>query len=156
MKRVYSENITNVIKRYLDSENVKYQFDENKGQFRCKYYNIKVIINVNDDDFFVYAYVKMDISDKIKPRLYQYIHIASQHSSFANFAYDEDERQLVCQCYTSCLGFVPTREIVEESIIDVVHRLDCYNDIFLDLLKGKVLSNEEMENISTFEFRRTY
>ena len=121
-----------------------------------EYGGITLAVNPSTDDFLTYSYIKMDLSDEIRYQLYKYINILSGYWSFSNFVYDEDKGYLVCQCYTNCYGCIPSREIIEESIIDVMRRMDSYYDIFTDLSKGKVLPDEVLEKIATFEFRRIY
>lgn len=156
MKRSYSDSIVNAIKSFLDSLSTQYSFDEEKGKFKFKYYNTMIIINVNDDDFFAYTTRKMATTEETLPLLYKYINKISEDCYFANFVYDKDEGYLVCQCYINCFNYIPSREIIEESILSVAHRMDCYVDIFFDISKWKSLPDDMLESIATFEFRRTY
>lgn len=155
MKRVYNENIAKAIKSYLDTMNVQYGFEEENGKFTFKYYQIKIVINVNKDDFYTYAYAKLNTSEETRPLVYKYIHKISHNESFSHFTYDEDTDCFLCQCYTNCFNLVPSREIIEESILSVALRTDAHYDIFCDIADGKMISDEVVDTVASFEFRRT-
>lgn len=152
MKRNYNENIANAVRLYLDSINVPYSYIEDDGKFTFCYYQSVVIIRVNNNDFYSYAFTKLGVTEEMHPILYKHIHRISKGNYLSNFAYDEDEGFLICQCYTNCYGFIPNREIIEDGILEVALRLDSHIDIFNSIItKGENSSDDVLELLAEFE-----
>lgn len=153
MKRIYAQGIADAISSYLDATNIDYTFDEEKGKFTFNYYQLKLIINVNEDDFFTYTYTKLKPSEQTLSLVYKYMQRIGSAESLANFTYDE-EGYLVCRCYTNCFDYIPPQEMIEDSILSVANRMDSYCDVFSIIANEDAPSDEVLEQLATFEFRR--
>ncbi len=124
-KYTYSDEIANVVKRFLIEDDWHYSFDENTGVFefglriRSKLQKIKYILDVHEDDLVVYGITPIgaDRDDaEMMARMAEFICRANYGLKNGNFEFDFRDGEIRYKCYIDCEEIVPSTEIVSNCI----------------------------------------
>ena len=121
----YSERIVNPVKEYLEWQEWKYIFDQERGtiQFgvgiRGRMNGIRYLIQLNEHDYNVYAVCPISVDEKNKEELRQMMEFvcrANYGLRDGNFELDLNDGEIRFKTYVNANGVDLTQEIVEKSI----------------------------------------
>ena len=121
----YSKEIANQIRNYLDEDDWRYSFYEEKGVFgfdltvggRVK--AVKYFIDVMETEYLVYVTTPLSVSaddKKAMKEMAEFVCRANHGLKQCNFEFDMDNGEFLIKYYVDCAGRLPTKEIIENSL----------------------------------------
>lgn len=162
MKKTYSKKLADIIKSYCDSVNLTYEFDEELGEIEfstelnSKIEEMYCRIIISEDYYCVIGHFDLHISDETIDNIMEYLHKINYYSYFSTFVIDLNKKEIYSQCYTNCIGVIPTQEIIKESILSAKELVERYGDILVDISEGREPSKEVFEKLIEEELEKEY
>lgn len=154
MERIYSVEAAGLIKKFLDEDDWRYSFDQEKGLFRFglsikgKLKNIQYLIVVNKDDYTVYAVSPLSADqddDEQMKKMAEFVCRANYGLRNGNFELDFQDGELRYKCYVNCNGDLPSMEIVEKSIHCPAVMFTRYGKGIIEILFGSMNADEAVK-----------
>lgn len=121
----YSENVMNPVKEYLDWQEWKYTFDQDRGIFQfglgihSRMKNIRYLIQLNEHDYNVYGVCPVSADNEDEDQMHQMMEFmcrANYGMRDGNFELDVNDGEIRFKTYVNANGVDLTQEIVEKSI----------------------------------------
>ena len=137
MANEYNIGIANVVREYLESQEWRFSWDEEKGLFtlgmniHCKLKNCKIYIHIYKDGLLVRAlspiYADVDDPDVMK-RTSQYLHLANYGLRNGNFEIDLSDGEIAYKAYAFFADEMPTVKMVERYVDITYFMMRDYGD----------------------------
>jgi hypothetical protein len=132
-KFTYSNEITAVVKQFLDGEDWHYSFDENRGildfglRNRSKIQKIKYLVDVKDDEIIFYGIcpIGADRDDaEMMAQMAEFLCRANYGLKNGSFEFDFRDGEIRYKSFVDCDGVLPSTEVVKNSIycIDAMYK----------------------------------
>ncbi len=143
METNYSEEITEAIRNFLDEDDWKYEFDEERGIFRfgvgieSKLKHLRYFIPVRDDSYVVYAISPIDADSddsSVMKEMAEFVCRANYGLRNGNFELDMSDGELRYKVFVDCDGITLSDEVVKGSIIIPSVMFDRYAPGILDIM----------------------
>lgn len=125
MSSSYNTDIANEIHSFLEDDNWKFSFDDNRGIFRftlglrTKMKKIDYIVDVKETDYFVYAISPMS-ADENDPQqmkeIAEFICRANYNLTNGNFELDFNDGEIRYKCYHNCEDGAPSHKTIHDTI----------------------------------------
>ena len=142
-KKDYSQSIVDIIGSFLEEDNWKSTFDEQKGIFlfslnlNGKIKRIQYQLEVTENDYLVYVFspIGADTEDeKMKEVLAEFICRANYGLKNGNFEIDMNDSEIRFKIFVSCDGILPSREVVRRSIYTPALIFNRYSEGITDII----------------------
>lgn len=146
-EKSYSETIEKVIKKFLDGDDWKYSFDEEKGVFSfglCMDGEIKKIdylILVCEDSYIVYGNcsVGVNMNDKVTvANLAEFICRVNCGLPYGNFEFNYTDGTVTYKSDIYCKDIEVSDAVVEHSIYVISSMFENYGKGLLNVISGKL------------------
>ena len=120
----YSDEIVNVVKKFLAEDNWHYSFNEDTGIFRfglrirSKIQNISYVIDVHDDEFIVYGMCPIG-ADRKDPEMMAQMAEFICHANFGmkNGCFELDrDGEIRFRSFVDCEDLLPSTSVVKNSV----------------------------------------
>lgn len=154
-EKTYSETIANAIKSYLKEDDWHFSFDEEKGLFkfdltlsRGKIKNINYLIDVEDDEYIVYAAAPIGADEedkKMMANMAEFICRANYGLPRGNFELDMRDGEVRFKCFVDCDGITPTSEMVQHSIHCPAAMFKRYGSGIVDIIFRNATAKDAIE-----------
>lgn len=151
-KRIFSLEIAEAIKQYLDNEECHYSYDEDFGAFEFdmpgslgRFRTISCIIYVNKTSFTAYGFcpLRADRSNKEEmAAMAEFFTRANYGLKNGNFEMDYNDGEIRYKSHADCEGVLPAPSIIEKCIFFPVAMLDRYFSGIEDVLYRNVSPEE--------------
>lgn len=132
----YSKEITTAINNFLNEDDWHFSFDEQRGLFnfglnlKSKIKHIKYIVEVQEDEFLVYAVSPIGANYGLKN---------------GNFELDMRDGEIRYKSFVSCGGITPTPEMIKRSIYCPATMFEQYGDGIVDIILGNATAKSAIE-----------
>ncbi len=121
----FSIRLAFVIRQFLEDDDWKYSFDQDKGVFKfnltlaTRIKSVQYHVIVHEDDYTVYATSPLNV-DKDEPEtmanMAEFLHRANYGLRNGNFEMDFRDGEVRYKCFVNCDGQLPTTQIIKDSI----------------------------------------
>lgn len=147
VERIYSAEIANAIISFLKEENWKFTFNRENGQFTFgvnlnnKIRAINYQITLYEKDFVVQAFpsIGVDSSDKkMIATMSEFVCCANCGMRNGNFIFDVRDGGIGFKSFVDCAGTIPTKNIIENSILIPALSFERYGSGILEIIFGNV------------------
>lgn len=121
----YSDEIVNVIKKFLEDDDWHYSFDEDTGIFRfdlrirSKIQSISYVIDVHDDEYVTYGMCPIGADHENREMMAQMAEfICRANYGLKNGCFELDFRdgEIRFRSYVDCENCIPSAEVVKNSV----------------------------------------
>lgn len=127
----------------LGQLNVRYDYNQEKQviilgtKVECKLKNLQYFIQINDEDFIVYALCPMNADEESKNEILRYLAMANYGLFNGNFEMDVRDGEIRYKCYVDCreMNSIPDI-VVARAIILPVTMFERFGDGLAALLMG--------------------
>ena len=140
----YSDEIVNVVKKFLAEDNWHYSFNEDTGIFRfglrirSKIQNISYVIDVHDDEFIVYGMcpIAADRKDpEMMAQMAEFICQANFGMKNGCFELDRDG-EIRFRSFVDCEDLLPSTSVVKNSVYCTAAMFKRYAAGIVDIIFG--------------------
>lgn len=137
----YDASIARLIKKFLDEDDWKYDFDANKGLFSFglnlsnKLKKVSYCIRVRDDCYMVYAISPLN-ADDCKAEIAEFITRANYGLRNGNFEMDFDDGEIRYKSFVDFDGTVPGTQVIRDSIYVPASMFKRYGNGIVNILFG--------------------
>lgn len=132
-KYEYSNELANVVKKFLSEDDWNYSFDEDKGLFefglkiKTKLQKIDYFIDVKEDELLVYgiAPIGAECDDaEMMAQMAEFLCRANYGLKNGSFEFDFRDGEIRYKSFVDCDGVFPSTEVVKNSIycIDAMYK----------------------------------
>lgn len=140
---MYSYQLTNAVKKYLEENDKKYEFHEEQGTFLMKgvlndeLNECTVIIMIREDMIITCATIDVSADNENVDAVEEYITRANSNTKIGKFTLNYNGGEIVYMVTTDCAGgAIPTNEIIENAIYVPIAMFFKYGEGLLDVLAG--------------------
>ena len=141
---MYSKELANIMKSYLDSYELKYNFDENDGAFTFatklsgKIRRVIFSIIVGYSSYYIIGFLDApDFDDTLIPSVSEFLHRVNFLCHESRFELDADGKIVCCTQCINCKGVTPNDELITYSISDILYCIKKYGKGLVDVIKRK-------------------
>lgn len=155
MGKIYSQDLMNTIKNYLDSEGWAYNFEEDNGLIRLSL-NIKsqlrklnYLIDVKKTEYLVYGVLPVggDTDDpQLMASLGEFVCRANYGLKNGCFEFDWNDGEIRYKSYVDCDGQLPTERMIRNSIYCVATMVEHYSPGFTGIMFAGESAADAAEN----------
>lgn len=147
----YSDEIANVIKRFLAENDWYYSFNEDTGIFRFglrirgKIQNISYVINVHDDEFVTYGVcpIGADREDpEMMAQMAEFICRANYGLQNGCFEMDWRDGEIRFRSYVDCENLLPSTTVIKNSVHCTAAMIKRYAPGIVDIIFGGVKAKD--------------
>ena len=144
-KYEYSDEIVNVVKKFLTDDDWHYSFNEDTGIFRfglkikSKIQNISYVIHVRDDEFVTYGMcpIGADQEDpEMMAQMAEFICRANYGLKNGCFELDFRDGEIRFRSYVDCENQLPSRAVVKNSVYCTAAMIERYAPGIVDIIFG--------------------
>jgi hypothetical protein len=141
----YSDEIVNVVKKFLTDDDWHYSFNEETGIFRfglrirSKIQNISYVIDVHDDEFVTYGIcpIGADREDpEMMAQMAEFICRANYGLKNGCFELDFSDGEIRFRSFVDCDDLLPSTEVVKNSIHCTAAMIKRYAAGIVDIIFG--------------------
>jgi len=159
------KNLTDVrlsIKSYLKSSDQPFEFNKKKAVFKfstdanSEIKKLIYYIFLTDEGYCIVTDFDLKITKETAGVLSMYLHRINYYLYYGSFVLDFNNRQVYCQNFTNCIGIIPSRKMIEESILSIKEQIDKFGDIIVGITKGRNPSEEYFEKLLAEELEKEY
>ena len=122
MKKEFSEEIADKIIQYLEDNEYKYGYDEEKGIIKSgfstsgKIGSLNYVFDIREEHYVVYVFIDLHADEKIRKEVAEYLTRANYGIRFGNFELDMNDGEIRYKVAVDCDHINLSREIVETSV----------------------------------------
>jgi hypothetical protein len=147
----YSDEIVNVIKRFLADEDWHYSFNEETGIFRFdlrirrKIQSISYVIDVHEDEFVTYGMcpIGADREDtEMMAQMAEFICRANYGLKNGAFELDFSDGEVRFRSFVDCNDLLPSTKVVRNSVYCTAEIMNCYATGIADIIFGGASAKE--------------
>ena len=147
----YSDEIVNVIKKFLTDDDWHYSFNEDTGIFRfglkirSKLQNISYVIDVHNQEFIVYGIcpICVDWMDaEMMVQMAEFICRANYGLKNGCFELDFRDGEIRFRSYVDCENHLPSDAVVKNSIYSTAATIKRYAPGIVDIIFGGSLAKD--------------
>ena len=144
--RVYSEEIANAIRGFLDAEELNYFLNEQRGiilfgmDLVGKLQKVNCKIWIRDNNFTVYGCspVNADADDELMmAEMARLIARVNYDMVRCHFEMDMRDGEILAKSFVPCDGITPTEEMVRRSVFSVIVAFMLNGDDIVDIIFGE-------------------
>jgi len=153
-KRIYSKEIADAIKTFLENDDWRYSFDENRGVFRFglnlsgKLKHVHYLISVREDDYTVYAIPQIGVDEndgQTMALMAEFICYANYGLNNGNFELDLNDGEIRYKTYVDCSDALPGENRIRGSIYCPAAMFERYGEGIVGILFGGKDPKEAVE-----------
>ncbi len=146
---MYSKELADAMKSYLDSKNCNYDFDEEDGGFifrTCddgKIQKLLFVIQVNQHSYNICVILEdFEVTEANIDVISEYTHRCNDVCCQCRLEVGYDYNIVVCTQMLNCNGIIPDNKFIGTTIIDIIYCIDKYCDGLVDVIEGKSTPKE--------------
>ena len=146
--REYSDELAACVKAYLESQEWRYEFVEERGIFRfglniaCKMKSIHMLIGISEEGFMASAISPISPDEGMRDKAAEFIARANYGLRYGCFEMDYSDGEISYKNALFCGEDIPSQSVVEHTVDLPFFMWKKYGDAFLSMIFGG-LSPEE-------------
>ena len=150
MKKTYSAEIAKTIDRFLKEDGWSFSFDEKYGLFKFELHLIKskikeinYIIAVKEHEYIVHAIAPIGADNedkKMMSAMAEFICRVNYGLKNGSFQLDMEDGEVQYKVFVDCEGIIPSKEIVQNSILCPAAMFEHYGSRIADIIFGNFTS----------------
>ena len=147
----YSKEIYNHIIRFLEEDNWKYRFNEEKEIIQSglglhgKMKHVDIVLDLRDDKYFVYFTFPLAADKDERPEVRELMNRINYGIMFGCFEMDERDGEIRFRYPVDCTDQKLSREIVKSSLYRPAATVIKYSDAFVKVIMGVATAKEAYE-----------
>lgn len=154
MSNSYNTDISDAINSFLEEDDWKFNFEEDRGIFRfglglkTKMKRIDYIVDVKDNDYFVYAISPMSADEndpELMKEIAEFFCRANYNLTNGNFELDFNDGEIRYKCYHNCKDGAPSRKVIRDTIYFPAHIYTVYSPGIIKVLFNGMSAAEAIE-----------
>lgn len=143
MSKLFSLELANEIKEFLEEDDWNFSFEEDRGLFRfglglrTKLKKIDYVIDVKENDYFVYAICPLSADEndpKQMKEMAEFMCRANYSLTNGNFEFDFNDGEIRFKSYVNCKDCMPSQAIIRDSIYFPAQIYHTYSPGLLQIL----------------------
>ena len=149
----FSKELANIMKSFLDSYDLKYDFDEDNGTFTFalglsgKIKRVIFYVMVGQNSYNVVGFLdNPDFDGKQIPAISEFLHRINCLCHESRFEFDTDGKTIACTQCINCKGITPNKELILYTFSDIVFCIKWYGDGLVDVIEGRETPKEICDN----------
>ena len=138
----YSRDIYKAIVDFLDADDWNYTFDSDKELIRTgvklknKLQNTRLLIDLRDDKYLVFATINLNVDESVREQMACLLTRINYKLIFGCFEMDFSDGEVRFRISVNCDGCLPSRSVVQDSIIIPAMMMEKYGDAILMVMMG--------------------
>ena len=149
----FSKELANIMKSYLDSYVLKYDFDEHDGTFTFslklpgKIKRVIFAVMVGQNSYNVVGFLdNPDFEDMLIPHVTEFLHRINCICHESRFEFDTDGKTIACTQCINCKGVTPNKELILYTFSDIVFCIKWYGNGLVDIINKNGIPKEICDN----------
>ena len=152
--------IMDAIREYFDDKNVEYSMNNEEGSFLYwmpvmgKMKMLECFIDVKDTFYNVYAFAPIrspQNDSRIMGKVAEFICKTNNEIHNGNFGLDYEDGEILFKSYVNFAGgFLPTKEIIRDSILSPIALFGRYGDGFIDIILGGISVDDSIKRCEEY------
>lgn len=150
---MYSIELADVMKKFLDTVGVIYEFDEEDGGivFRInqsdKIESMIFCIDIEADFYNMYAILdNLVITDSNSNLASELVHRLNTITHISRFEFDFENKLVMCTQALNCNGIIPNIDFIEETFSDIISCVNEFAYCFVEAIERKKTPKEIVDN----------
>ncbi|HWT76639.1 MAG TPA: hypothetical protein VN258_18220 [Mobilitalea sp.] len=154
-KALKQQAIINAITQFLTEEDWNYTFDDKKNIFKTgisiggKIKDILIYILIEENVFMAHAKLQIYADDDNKQAVSEFITRANFGLKNGNFEMDYSDGEIRYKVFVNCNSFIPSQELIKESILTPAVMFDSYGSGLLAVMFGVKTPAEAIEEVES-------
>lgn len=142
MAKNYSQELQQVVKKYLDMNDWHYTFDEEKGLFRCgvnlkgKLSECRLYIDIKEKVILNYAAIDMRADEASRDKVAEFLTRANYGLTYGNFEMDYKDGEIRYKMTVDCDHQVPGYDVIDRMVVMPALMFQRYGDGLLGVMFG--------------------
>ncbi len=138
----YSKAIYNAITGFLDDDDWKYSFDEERELIRAgvslknKLQSTRLLIDLRDDKYLVFATINLNCDEDARAEMAALLTRINYTLIFGCFEMDFSDGEVRFRFSVDCDGAIPSRAVVQDSIVMPALMMEKYGNAILKVMMG--------------------
>lgn len=139
----YNSQIYDTIKKFLDENDWKYRFDEEKGRILIginlpgKVRNVRAIVDISyEDSYIVVCALPINAGEQCYAPILRLINYINFGAKFGNYEMDESDGEIRYRITVDCEGITPSDKMIEKSILIPAKMIKDYGEYMIDIIMG--------------------
>lgn len=149
----FSKELSYIMKSYLNSYELKYDFDEDNGTFTFalglsgKIKRVIFYVMVGQNSYNVVGFLdNPDFDGKQIPAISEFLHRINCLCHESRFEFDIEGKTIACTQCINCKNVTPNDELILYTFSDIVFCIKWYGNGLVDVIEGRETPKEICDN----------
>lgn len=144
----YSPEIKGAIEQYLKDDEWNYTFDEEREIIRCginlrnRLKECRIIVDIDETKYLSLALINLNCDEEHRVELAKLLTLINYGLMIGNFEMDFNDGEVRYKVATNCKECIPSKSVVEDSMMIPAVMFEQYGDAILDVMFGYKTADE--------------